>query len=147
MVVGGERLLEGLPVLGQKIDAQLVGVFHQVPARMPVTFGELVEELLEADFDPRHENFFIAAGNRDLLVDGLRERLPGVRNHRLFFPRPSTGIWRWTTFLPALVRRRMTWANLVLFGRSALRCVGLRFERLAASGIGFFGHGTDPHRL
>ena len=39
-------------MFGQKIDAQLVGVFHEVPARMPVTFGELVEELLEADFDP-----------------------------------------------------------------------------------------------
>src|SRR5208282_190856 len=54
--------------------------------------------------------------------------------------RPATGIWRWTTFLPLLVRRRTTRANLVLFGRGALRSVGLRFERLAASGIGFFGH-------
>jgi hypothetical protein len=37
-------------VFGQKIDVQLIGVFHEVPARTPVTFDELVEELLEADF-------------------------------------------------------------------------------------------------
>src|SRR6266446_10201444 len=100
---------------------------------MPVTFGELAEELLEADFDPRHKNFSIAAGNQDLPVDGLLECLPYVRKHRLFLARPSTGIWRWTTFVPPLVRRRTTRANLVLFGRGALRSVGLRFERLAAS--------------
>ncbi len=76
LVVGAERLLEGFPVLGQEIDAQLVGVFHEVPARIPVTFGELIEQLLDADFDPRHENCFIAAGNQDLLVDGLLEYLP-----------------------------------------------------------------------
>src|ERR1700674_3000471 len=96
---------------------------------------------------PRGGNFFIAAGNQDLLVDGLLECLPYVRKHRLFLPRPSTGIGRWTTFLPPLARRRTTRADLVIFGRGALRSVGLRFERLAASGIGFFGHGTDPPRL
>jgi hypothetical protein len=80
-VCGGERLLDGLPVFGQKIDAQLIGQFHEVPARVPVTFGELIEELLEADFDPRHKNFFIAARNQDLLVHGLLECLPEVRSH------------------------------------------------------------------
>ena len=98
MVVWGERLLEGLLVFGQKLDVQLVGVFHEVPARIPLTFGELVEELLEADFDPRHQNRFIAAGNRDPLVDGQLECLPDIRKHRLFLPRPAAGIGRWTAF-------------------------------------------------
>ena len=144
LVVWRERPLQGLLVFGQKIDAQLVGVFHEVAARMPVAFGELIEELLEADFDPCHQHRLIAAGNRDLLVDGLLERLPDVRKHRLVLPRPAAGIWRWTAFLPPLVRRRRTGANLVRFGRSALRSVGLRFQRLAVCGIGFFGHVTDP---
>src|SRR5450759_2718305 len=120
LVVGGDRLLDVLPVLGQKIDAQLVGVFHEVSARIPVTLGELVEELLEADFDPRHKNFSIAAGNQDLLIDGLLECRPYVWKHRLFFALPATGIWRWTAFLPLLVLRRTTRADLVLFGRGAL---------------------------
>ena len=36
---------------------------------MPVTFGELVEKLLETDVDPGHKNCFIAAGNQDFLVE------------------------------------------------------------------------------
>src|SRR5208282_5531696 len=61
-----------------------------------------------------------------------------------FLARPATGIGRWTAFLPPLVRGRTTPADLVIFDWLALRSVGLRFQRRAVCGIGFFGHVSDP---
>src|SRR6202035_4682658 len=143
---GGERVLDRLLVRGEEIDAQLGSVFYEVPPCMPVTFGELVEQLLEADLQPGHEDFSIAARDRDLFVEGQFEHLPDVGKHRLVLARPAAGIGRWTTLLPPLVHGWTTGADCGRFGGSgAVRSVGLRSERRALRGIGLFRIGLFRH--